>query len=530
MFWFASVFSSFGSMIQTVGASWLMTTLAPSADRIALVQTASALPFFCLSLIAGALADTYDRRVIMLVSQSVMVVGALALGVLTVLGLMSPWLLLAFTFLIGCGGAALGPAWQASIGDQVPRTMIPAAVSLNALGFNIARSVGPALGGLLVAATGAAIAFFINAVSYLGLIVAAIVWKPVRPRSALPPEPLASAIASGLRYVRLSPPLLAILVRCFAFTVPAAAVQALMPVVARDLLGGGAPMFGLLLGGFGVGAMLGAVFSVSIRARLSSDRLLRWLSALLCLALIVLALSRSPALSILAHVVAGGTWMLGLTTFNIGTQMSSPRWVVGRTVATYQTITFGGVALGSWLWGIVAHGLGLPTALGAAAAAALISILLSRSFRVSKPVSEGLDPFAAEPVPEPKVDLDDASGPIVLTIEYRVALSDATEFSQVIIELGRIRRRDGAREWSICQDIDDPEKWVERFESPTWLDHLRRHTRPTVADQKTRDRVAALVASGRGTVRRYIERPPGSVPLGVNDPTATIVGGSPGQL
>ena len=332
-------------MIQTVGASWLMTTIAPSADQVALVQTAGALPFFFLSLIAGALADTRDRRRIMLASQVFTLLASIALAVMTLAGVVTPSLLLLLTFMIGCGTAVLAPAWQSSIGDIVPRSQIAPAVMANAVGFNLARSLGPAIGGAIVAAVGAAVAFIVNAVSYLGIIAALLLWKPQYVRSDLPPEPLGAAIAGGLRYVSLSPHLLAILLRCALQSIPIAAVTALMPVVARDLLGGGAITYGVLLGGFGVGAMLGALGSAGLRRRFTSDTQLRALSALACVAMIAIGQSHWTALTLLAHVLAGSVWTLGFANFNIAVQLSSPRWVTGRMLATYQTIAFAGIAL-----------------------------------------------------------------------------------------------------------------------------------------------------------------------------------------
>ncbi len=334
LFWWASLASSFGSMIQTVGASWLMTTIAPSPDQVALVQTANALPFFFLSLLAGALADTRDRRVLMLVSQVFTLLASAVLAVIALTGDITPPLLLGLTFLIGCGAALFAPAWQASIGDQVPRAQIAPAVMANAVGFNLARSVGPAIGGVIVAAVGAAAAFVVNAVSYLGIIATLLWWRPKRVRSELPPEPLGTAIAAGLRYVSLSPHMVAILLRCVLYTIPVVAVPALMPIVARDLLGGGAPTFGLLMGGFGIGAMLGALSSAALRQRFTSDSLLRTLSALACVAMIGIGQSHWAPLTLVAHVLAGAVWTQAFANFNIAVQLSSPRWVARvRTLA-----------------------------------------------------------------------------------------------------------------------------------------------------------------------------------------------------
>lgn len=513
-FWWASMVSSFGSLIQTVGASWLMTTLAPSPDMIALVQTAGTLPFFFLSLIAGAFADTRDRRSIMLFSQLLMLVASVVLAVVALRGAITPAWLLGLTFLIGCGTAVFAPAWQSSIGEQVPRHQLASAVMANAVGFNLARSLGPALGGVIVAAAGAAAAFVINAVSYLGMLATLIWWKPVRPRSTLPPEPIATAMAAGIRYVSLSPHLLAILARCLLYAIPMAATPALMPVVARDLLGGGARTYGLLLGGFGIGAMLGALFSASLRSRMSSDTLLRILSGLAFVAMLTIGQSTYAALTLLALVLAGSVWTLGLANFNIAVQLSSPRWVTGRMLATYQTVAFAGMAFGSWGWGVLAVQIGIRESMSLAALAALVSLAVARWVPVSVASLGSLDPHAGAEIAQPTVEIHPASGPIVITITYRVPLENAAEFIDVINELGRIRRRDGARRWSVCQDIDDPQYWVERFESPTWLDYLRRQGRPTLADQDVRHRLLELIHGERGTVRRQIERPSGSEPLG----------------
>lgn len=515
-FWWATLVSSLGTLIQSVGASWLMATIAPSPDTVALVQVAGALPFFFFSLIAGAYADTHDRRTTMLASQWLMLIVSAALAIITLTDRITPTWLLLLTFLLGCGSAAFAPAWQSSIGDQVPRAQIPSAVMANAVGFNLARSVGPAIGGVIVAAAGAAAAFVINALSYIGMLATLLWWKPVRHRNPLPPEPLGTAIHAGVRYVLLSPHLIAILARCLLFALPMAAVPALMPIVARDLLGGGAPTFGVLLAGFGIGAMGAALSSAALRARYSSDAVLRTICVVAFVAMVLIGQSRWFALTLLAHVMAGSVWTLGLATFNITVQMSSPRWVTGRTLAIYQTIAFGGMALGSWAAGEFATLIGLRETLTFAGVAALGTLLVARWLPVEVASAGSLDPQATAAVRPPHVEIHDASGPIVVTITYRVPAHNATAFLEIINEIGRVRRRDGARRWSVCQDIDDPQYWVERFESPTWLDYLRRQTRPTQADQALRQKMLQLIIGEQGIVRRMVERPSGSEPLGTD--------------
>jgi hypothetical protein len=385
----------------------------------------------------------------------------------------------------------------------------------NAVGFNMARSLGPALGGVLVASLGAAIAFVANALSYLGILATLVWWRPKRARSDLPPEPLASALAAGLRYVSLSPHLVAVLLRCVLYTVPIVAVPALMPIVARDLLGGGAATYGLLLGGFGVGAMLGALMSAWLRQRFMTDVLLRILSVVACVALIGIGQSRWPPLTMLAIVLAGSSWTLAFANFNIAVQLSSPRWVTARMLAAYQTVAFASMALGSWTWGEFATLSGVREALTVAGVAALVSLVAARWFAIAVEQLGSLDPRMAAALPEPAVELHPASGPIVVVIEYHVPPENAVEFIDVINEVARIRRRDGARAWSISQDIDAVNVWVERFECPTWLDYLRWRTRPTQSDLAVRERLVQLIEGEFGKVRRLVVRPRGAHPLGV---------------
>ena len=511
--WISSTVSNTGSLIQSVAAAWVMAEIS-TADDVALVQTASFLPMALLALPAGAIADIYDRRRVQITFLTLSLLSALALAIVSKLGLITPWLLLALCFLVGSGGALSAPARGASVGEQVPKELLPQAVGLNNISYNLARSLGPAIGGVIVAAVGAAAAFILNAVSYLGILGTLAWWRPARVRSELPPEPLGTAMAAGVRYISLSPHLLSIMVRCVLFTIPIAAVPALMPTVARDLLGGGATTYGVLLGGFGIGAMLGALSSATLRTQFTHDRLLRLLSALACAAMIGIGTSRWMALTLAAHVLAGTAWTLAFANFNIAVQLSSPRWVTGRMLAIYQSIAFAGIALGSWWWGRFGTAIGLREALVVAGLSALIALVAARWLPIAVEQLGSLDPRARGSLNPPSVDIHPTSGPIVVVIEYRVPAEHAVEFVAVINDVGRIRRRDGARAWSICQDIDTPERWIERFESPTWLDHLRWRTRPTESDQAVRARLVRLIVGEHGTVRRFVERPPGADPLG----------------
>lgn len=507
--WFATLFSTFGSLIQAVGASWLMISIAPSADMVALVQASTALPIMLLSLVSGAVADIWDRRRLMLIAQGLMLVVSAALALTTWLGHITPWLLLTFTFLLGCGVALYGPAWQSSVGEQVPRELVPAAVTLNSLGFNIARTVGPAIGGLIVASLGPYAAFVINTLSYIGLIVVLSSWRRAPQTRLLPPESLGVAMGSGLRYVRLSPAIMAVLVRGLMFGLLGSSVWALMPLIAKDLVQGGPLTYGLLLGAFGVGAVLGALASGQIRSRLSNESLVRASTVLFGLGTIGAALSPWLFTTMVALLGAGAAWVLALSTFNTSVQISSPRWVVGRSIAIYQMLTFGGLAIGSWLWGVVAHEFSLPISLLVSGALMVVSAVLGFSLRVAQSETLNLDPLRTHVVDAPAVDVVPQSGPIVVTVEYRIDPADRAGFVNAMREIARIRRRDGARGWTLWQDMYQPDIWIERFHSPTWLDYQRRRLRITMNDREIEQRVRAFHRGDEAPkLSRYLDRPP----------------------
>jgi MFS family permease len=510
--WFATLASNFGGLIQSVGASWMMTSIA-SADLVALVQASTTLPIMLFSLAAGAISDNYDRRVVMLVAQFFMLIVSVALTACTYLGLMTPWLLLTFTFLIGCGAALNGPAWQSSVGDLVPRPDLPGAVALNSMGFNIARSVGPAIGGVIVAAAGAAAAFAVNAFSYIALIVVLSRWKPKRAPRTLPPETLGIAMGAGIRYVAMSPTIRSVLLRSFAFGFAASAIQALMPLAARDLVQGGPVTYGLLLGAFGAGAVGGALLSHRLRQALAVEALVRWSFAGFAICAVATALSSSTPATMAAMAVGGACWVLALSTFNVTIQLSAPRWVVGRALALYQTAAFGGMALGSWIWGVLAQEFGAGDALLISAMAHAIGLLIGLLFALPDLDEANLDPLRRWTEPTIALDIQSRSGPIVITIEYIIRREDEVEFLTVMAERRRIRRRDGARHWRLLRDLANPEIWMERYDSPTWLDYVRHNQRITHADARIGERLREL---HRGPelprVRRMIERQTGSLP------------------
>ncbi|MFL9842579.1 MFS transporter [Sphingomonas sp. ST-64] len=518
--WLASMASNFGGLIQSVGASWMMIQLGAPPQMVALVSASVTLPIMLLALWAGAVADNLDRRKVMLAAQGFMLLVSLTLSICAWAGVLTPWLLLGFTFLIGCGVAVNGPSWQASVGEMVPRSVLPQAVAYNSMGFNIARSLGPALGGAIVAAAGAAAAFAINAVSYLGLIAVLARWRPAVPERVLPRERIGMAMAAGVRYVLLSPNILAVLLRAGLFGLSASAITALMPLIARDLIGGGPLTYGLLLGGFGVGAVSGALLSGRLRQRMSTETLVRMASIALAAGAGVAAVSGSLFLTLPVLALAGAGWVLALSSFNVTVQLSTPRWVVGRALALYQMTAFGGMAGGSWLFGWLTNHHGVAVALLVAAGAQLLSAAAGMLVPLPRIEEIDLDPRGTWHEPDTQVPVEARSGPVVVTIDYRIEPADIPSFLRVMSERRRIRERDGARGWSLLRDLADPMLWIERYHVPTWLDYVRHNQRRTNADTANSEGIAALHRGPEPPrVHRMIERSTGTLP-GIRLPSA----------
>jgi len=509
--WLASLLSNLGILIQGVGAAWAMTQMTPSADKVALVQTALMLPVMLIAMPAGAIADMHDRRVVALTALAIALTGASALTTLTWLGLVTPNLLLALCFVVGTGMALMGPAWQSSVSEQVPPEALPSAVALNGISYNIARSLGPAIGGFVVAAAGPVAAFALNALLYLPLIAALFLWDRIAEPSRLPREKLNRAIISGVRYIANSPSIKIVLIRSLTTGVIGGAIIALMPLVTRDLLHGGARTYGIMLGAFGLGAVIGALNIAKVRNRLSGEAAIRACTLSMGGAIAVVALSHEPVLTAAALVLAGAAWMMAWALFNISVQLSAPRWVTGRALATYQAAGTGGVAVGSSGWGYLTDAAGVDIALLISAALMLASSLIGLWRRMPRISSQGKE---AEMLayPEVRLALTERSGPLVVEIEYHVKQENARAFHSVMQEIQLSRQRNGAYGWSIARDIANPELWTERYHCPTWLDYLRQRNRPTQAERAL-DRQATNFHIGPEPVRvrRMLERPFGSV-------------------
>ncbi|MBV8191929.1 MAG: MFS transporter [Alphaproteobacteria bacterium] len=509
--WSASLLSNLGSLIQGVGVAWAMTQMTSSADKVALVQTALTAPVMLIAMPAGAIADMYDRRIVALVSLSIALAGASALTTLAWLGLATPNSLLALCFAVGAGMALMGPAWQSSVSEQVPSEKLPAAIALNGISYNIARSIGPAIGGIVVATAGAVAAFALNAMLYLPLMAALFVWKRTAQPSRLPPEKLGRAVVSGVRYITNSPSIKIVLTRSMVTGIISGAMLALMPLVVRDLLHGGPETYGIMLGAFGLGAVIAALNITEVRRRFSGEAAIRSCLLSMGAAMAVMALSRAPALTAAALVVAGAGWVLVWALFNIGVQMSAPRWVAGRALAAYQAASSGGIAAGSWGWGRLTDASSVETALLVSAALMLASSLLGLWLRMPRIGARGEDTVLLDD-PEVRVPLTGRSGPVIIEIEYRVRQKKARAFHTLMQHVRLFRQRNGAYGWSIARDVADPELWTERYHCPTWFDYLRQRNRSTQSEHVLEQHAAAFhIGPNPVRVRRMLERPFGSV-------------------
>ncbi len=504
LLWIATVASNVGTWMHEVGAGWLMTELSSSPLLVAAVQAMTTLPVFLFALLAGAVADTVDRRKLLIAVNVVMGLVAMVMAVLVHRGVMTPPLLLAFTFVLGTGAALIAPAWQAVIPRLVPRDDLPAAIALNSMGINVSRAIGPALAALLIVSAGIASPFALNALSVLGIIAVLWWWRPDPPAAdTLPPEPIGTALRAGLRYVINSAPVKAALLRAVAFFTFASAFWAMLPIVARETLSGGPTEYGFLLASVGAGAVLGAFLIPGIKRRLGVDGTISAGALGTACVLMILGLSDSKPLAMLAALLAGVSWIAVLSTLNVAVQTALPDWVRARGLSIFLTVFFGSMSAGSLLWGQVASMWGISAALLAAATGMVVFIPAVRSARLGTSVGLDLSPSMhwPEPVLTPGAPPD---GPVMISIEYRVGGASAPPFQAAMAELAQSRRRAGGYRWSLMRDAADPERYVESWWEPSWLDHQRHHQRVTHQDRKLQEHVATLLEPGTGPLVSHL--------------------------
>lgn len=494
--WIANQVSFVGTWIHQVGAAWLMTSLAPQPIMVALVQAATGFSMFLLVIPAGAIADIIDRRRVLLVAQGWMMLVAVVLGVMTVTGVTSPWLLILLTFLLAIGAALSAPTFQAVLPELVPRSQLPAAIALNGMGVNVARAFGPAIGGLIVASLGSGAAFLLNGVSFFGLILVVARWRGAPLESDLPAERMTGAMRAGLRFVRHTPQMTAVLVRAGLFILAGSALWALLPLHARNELGLSAAGYGLILAFFGTGAVSAAFVLPRLRLHVRFDSIIALATILYGGALIGLANFRPLLLVFLSGFLAGFAWLNLLANFNTAAQTVLPRWVRARAMSVYLLVFFGGMTAGSIFWGAVAHRIGLTMSMSIAGACAMATVLARGRFPLESAEGLNLAPSRHWPAPAIATPFEEDAGPVLVSVEYPVDPARATEFERVMREMRRVRRRDGAYYWDLFVDSADPSRYVEVFMVQSWLEHMRQHERVTSEDREIEERAAACLRSG----------------------------------
>jgi MFS family permease len=499
----ADVVSDVGTFMQSVGAAWLMVSIGASPLYVALTQTASTLPYFLFALPAGAVGDIVDRRRLILSTETWMACVAIALSAATLAGVMTPWLLLALTFALSAGDAVEAPTWRAVLPELVPREDLPAASALNGIEFNIARAIGPALAGALIAAAGVGAAFLVNAGSFLGVILVVARWKrPVRARTA-PAETLGGATVAAIRYVCNAPATRTVILRSGVLIFCASAPLALLPTVAHGV-SSSAIGYGVLLGCFGAGAVGGALAMPAVRARWSTEAVVSTAVAVLGVTTVVLSRVHNVPGLMLVMLVSGGAWITFIAIVNALVLSLVPDWVRARVSAIFMLVTQGGVAAGSVLWGTVAARASVGTALLWAGLGTIATTALGFVARLPDSTAD-VSPWNHWRMPAIVRDAapELAQGPVLVTIEYRVEPPDAQPFLAAMQKFGRVRRRDGASRWGVFRDLEHADVYLETFLVPSWAEHLRQHERLTRGDGELEQWIGSYTR-GEPVVRHLI--------------------------
>ncbi len=519
--WVATLASNIGLWIQNTGAGWLMTILDPDPMMVSLVQAASMLPVFLLALPAGALADIIDRRLFLIGAQAWILVNALVLAVMTGTGSLGPWGLLALTFAIGAGNAMNFPAWAATTPELLPKEDLVGAIALNGISFNIARAIGPALGGFAIAWAGPEAAFVLNAVSFVWLIVVLVAWKPEARNRRMPPEHLVSAMRAGLRFVKATPAMHAAILRSCVFFLFSASIWGLMPLFVRQQLGLGPQFFGLMLAAMGVGAVAAGFALPMVRARANRDQLVFGASLLAATGMAILAVSRHWAPAMFGMVLFGAAWISAGATLSTAAQLACPAWVRARAIAIYQLCFFGAMAVGSalagWLGGRfgVAPGLGILAAGAALGAVATMRWTLEfgapgqggRQGLVAVPDALPL-PKPAAPAHELRTLLHENANRVLEVVRYRINPDQRTEFLAAMREVRLVRLRGGAMLWRLYEDVAHPDLYAELWAVETWTEHLREQSRHTEDDLAVLAMAATFQCDGAPEAARYLNVQP----------------------
>lgn len=479
--WGATVLGNVGSFMRDVASSWLVTDLSSNPSAVALMQTAATLPVFLLAIPAGVLSDILDRRRFLIFVQILLASVSGTLLLLSQSGALTVEYLLALTFIGGIGGALMGPTWQSIVPELVPRADLRNAVALNSLGINIARAIGPAAGGLLLASFGAGAAYGADVLSYVFVVAALLWWRRPKVEDNGLSEHFFGAFRAGIRYARASRELHVVLLRAAVFFVFSSSVWALLPLVARQMLGGTAGFYGILLGAVGAGAIIGAVLLPRLRQRLNADGLVLVAAVITAVVMALLSLAPPQWLAVLLLLALGGGWIIALTSLNGAAQGVLPNWVRGRGLAIYLMVFNGAMAAGSLLWGLIAQEIGVAATLLAGGVGLLVISLVFHRIRLPEGEAD-LQPSNHWPEPLLNTPVENDRGPVMIQVEYRVRPEDRPQFLRTLQRLSRVRRRDGAYAWGLTEHTADPQCVMEWFMVESWAEHLRQHQRVSHAD------------------------------------------------
>lgn len=504
LLWVASVVANIGGWMYNASASWLMTSLNADPLMVSLVQAASSLPLFLFVLPAGALADIVDQRRFILLLEVLIAAVSVTFAALLSGGLVTAGTLLLFMFMISTLLALEAPAWQSIVPQLVTKEDLPAAVAANSVGINISRTVGPALAGIIITGLGIAAPFWLDAFSNMGVIAVLFWWRSSRGRvHTLPAERFGSAIRTGLRYTRNNRHLLATLVRAVGFFLFASAYWALLPLVAHTQITGGADLYGMLLGAIGLGAVSFAFVLPRLKAKLNPNGIVALGQVGTAISLVLFGLAREPLTALVASLVAGMSWIAVLANLNVSAQVALPNWVRGRGLAMYVCVFFGSMTIGSLAWGVTAEHAGLPVTHYVAAAGALVAIPLTWRWKLLTGAGIDLTPSMHWPEPIITKAIEADTGPVMVTVEYRIGPENREAFLEAMELLSHERKRDGAYAWDIFEDSAVPGRFLETFLVESWLEHLRQHKRVTNADRVLEDKVYSK-AQGKPIVTHFI--------------------------
>ena len=504
--WIATTASNIGTSMQNVGAAWLMTSLTPSPLTVALLQTATSLSLVLLALPGGAFADVFDRRRLLLVAQYFMLVVAAILAILALTGIVTPSILLTVTFLLGLGAAVSMPAAMGASLELVPRSDARHAITLGGVSVNIGAAVGPTLGGFIIAASGPWFVFILNAISFVGLIVFLHKWKRSANPSKLPPEHVVGAMRAALRYIRHSPHVHGLFVRDLAFSICGSALMALLPIFTRHDLHLDSTGFGILVGFFGLGAIIsGFVILPRLPKRLSIEWRVGGAIVIFAGMLATLAYKPDFVLLCLASVAGGIAQLTIISSLNFATFRAAPKWVGIRVLAVHILVFQAGMTGGSILWGALANQIGIPSTLLFASVGLLIGLVTITRYRLLQGKDVDMTPSLHWPIPQVAADVGPDDGPVLVEIEYQIDPTKASEFEYATQELRNLRLRDGAINWGLFRDVADPSRYVETFVAESWAEHLRHHERVTKHDKEIEDRIRTFhIAKAAPSISHFI--------------------------